>query len=126
MSFSQEEKSAAQRDASITIGSVGTIVGVVGGKNNVRDIVGGNMNLTSVRDLAQQLRTGHEVLVSAGADGRSLSTAVDALIIESEKPEPNQGVVRGLLTDARTALAGAAGNLMASGALALISTLLGG
>ncbi|OHV26921.1 hypothetical protein EOS93_06215 [Rhizobium sp. RMa-01] len=126
MSFSQEEKSAAQRDASITIGSVGTIVGVVGGQNSVRDIVGGNMNLTSVRDLAQQLRTGHELLVSAGADGRSLSSAVDALIVESEKPEPNQGVLRGLLTDARTALAGAAGNLMASGALALISTLLGG
>lgn len=126
MSFSQEEKSAAQRDASVSIGSVGTIVGVIGGQNTVRDIVGGNINPTSVRDLAQQLRTSHEVLVNAGADGQFLSAVVKALIVESEKPQPNQGVLRGLLGDARSALAGAAGNLMASGALALISSMLGG
>ncbi|RRN75989.1 hypothetical protein [Agrobacterium deltaense] len=125
MSFKQEEKIAAQSNPAITIGTVGNFVGVIGSHNNVRDIVGGSINITRVRDLAQQLRLSHNTLVAAGADGNTLSSAVDGLIIETEKSEPDAGRLRGLLTDARSALAGAAGNLMASGALTLISSLLG-
>lgn len=126
MSFSSEEKSAAQRDASITIGSVGTLVGVLGNNNSVRDIAGGNINVVQVKDLAQQLHANHANLVSAGADGQMLSSAVNNLIMEVNKPEPNPGVLRGLLNDVRSALSGAAGSLMASGALTLIASILGG
>jgi hypothetical protein len=126
MSFSKEEKSAAQGDAFITIGAVGTLVGVIGNNNTVRDIVGGNVNVAQVRDLAQQLRAGHETLVAAGANGQALASAVDGLLSESEMPDPNSGTLRGLLTDARAALSGAAGSLLASGALTLIGNLLGG
>ncbi|MGV2102544.1 AbiTii domain-containing protein [Rhizobium sp. 21-4511-3d] len=125
MSFSKEEKNAAQRDASITIGSVGTMIGVIGNNNAVRDVVGGNVKVAEIRDLALQLRGGHAILAQAGANMPLLSSAVDSLIIETDKPEPNSGVIRGLLTDARAALSGAAGNLMASGALAAIGSLLG-
>lgn len=125
MSFKAEEKIAAQSNPAITIGAVGSFVGVIGSHNNVHDIVGGSLNITQVRDLAQQLRLGHDALVDAGADGGALSSAVDGLIIEAEKSEPDTGRLRGLLTDTRSALAGAAGNLMASGALALIGSMLG-
>jgi hypothetical protein len=126
MSFSPEEKSTAQQNASITIGSVGNFVGILGNNNNVRDIAAGNINVVQVKDLAQQLQANHASLVSAGADGETLSSAVNELIIEADKPEPNPGVLRGLLNDARSALSGAAGNLLASGALTLIASILGG
>lgn len=126
MSFTQEEKSAAHREASITIGSVGTLVGVLGNNNNVRDIVGGSMNVMQIRDLAQQLQANHGSLVTVGADDQALATAVNGLMLEVEKTEPNPGILRGLLTDARSAISGAAGNLIASGALTVIGSLLGG
>lgn len=126
MSFKPEEKIAAQGNPAITIGAVGNFVGVIGNHNNVRDIIGGSINILQVKDLARQLRLNHDTLVAAGADGNTLSSAVDGLILEAEKIEPNVGRLRSLLTDARSALAGAAGNLMASGALTLINTLLGG
>jgi hypothetical protein len=125
MSFSPEEKSAAQKDASITIGSVGTLIGVLGNNNNVRDIAGGDINVAQVKDLAQQMNSAHSSLVEAGADAQSLSSAVNGLIAETDKAEPNPGVLRGLLTDARSALSGAAGNLLASGALTGIAAILG-
>ncbi|PZU81194.1 MAG: hypothetical protein DI528_21730 [Shinella sp.] len=126
MTFKPEEKIAAQSNPAISIGSVGSFVGVIGNHNNIRDIVGGSMNIAQVKDLAQQLRLGHDTLVAAGADGNALASAVDGLIIEAEKSAPDAGRLRAFLTDARSALAGAAGNLMGSGALALIGTLLGG
>lgn len=125
MTFKSEEKIAAQSNPAITIGSVGNFVGVVGNQNHVRDIIGGSISVTQIRDLAQQLRLGHEALVSAGADDAALSSAVDGLLIEADKPDPNPGALKGFLTDARSALAGAAGNLLASGALTVIGTLLG-
>ncbi|WP_133121894.1 hypothetical protein [Pleomorphomonas carboxyditropha] len=125
MSFKAEEKIAAQNNPAITIGSVGSFVGVLGSHNHVRDIVGGSISIIRVKDLAQQLRSGHDTLVAAGADGKVLSSAVESLLIEAEKPEPDNGRLRGLLVDVRSALAGAAGNLMASGALALIGNILG-
>ncbi|MBD1549760.1 hypothetical protein [Roseibium aggregatum] len=72
MSFKSEEKIAAQNNPTITIGSVGSFVGVVGNSNKVRDIVGGDLNLAKVKDLAQQLHQNHENLVAAGADESAL------------------------------------------------------
>jgi hypothetical protein len=59
MSFKNEEKAAAQGNPAINIGSVGTLVGVVGNHNRVRDIVGGDLNVSQTRDLAQQLHENH-------------------------------------------------------------------
>lgn len=125
MSFKAEEKIAAQNNPAITIGSVGSFVGVIGSQNRVGDIIGGSINVTQVKDLAFQLHASHESLVAAGADETALSTAVEALIVETEKPQPDTGRLRGLLGDVRAALAGAAGNILASGALSLIGTILG-
>jgi len=125
MSFKAEEKIAAQNNPAITIGSVGSFVGVVGSNNQFHDIVGGSANVAQIRDLAQQLRIHLDALVAGGADEKSLTSAIEGLIIEADKSEPDSNRLRGLLTDTRTALAGAAGNLMASGALTLIGKILG-
>lgn len=125
MSFKPEEKVAAQSNPGIAIGSVGTLVGVVGNGNSLRDIVGGDIKLADVKVLADQLRLNHASLVDAGASDSALSDAASALDLEINKPEPNSGIIRGLLQDARSALAGATGNLLATGALSMIGTLLG-
>jgi hypothetical protein len=43
---------------------------------------------------------------------------------EMRKPAPAASVLRGLLVDVRNAVAGATGNLMATGAMALINQML--
>ncbi|MBX5269458.1 hypothetical protein HJB99_12310 [Rhizobium sp. NLR17b] len=124
MSFNPEEKVAAHTNPGIAIGTVGTLVGVVGSNNQVRDIVGRDLNLSQVRDIATQLDSNHSTLVSAGANDGALRTAVSGLLVEVEKPAPDNGVIRGFLQDTRAALAGAAGNLLATGALSVIGTIL--
>jgi hypothetical protein len=117
MTFKREERAAAQNSPAITIGSVGTLVGVVGSHNTVGDIVGGSSDTTQVRELTQQLQQHHASLVGAGANEALLSRAVDNLSVEINKPAPDAGIIRALLSDARMALSGATGSLLATGAL---------
>lgn len=126
MSFKDDEKAIAQSSPAITIGSGGTIIGVVGNNNNFNDINVGSFNLNQVRNLTEQISENQDMLVSAGADGPKLSKAIEKLQREIEKTNPDTGILKGLLQDTRAALAGASGSLMATGALSLIGSLLGG
>lgn len=65
MSSMNEEKVTAQDNPAITIDSVGTLVGVVGSHNNVRDIVGGNMNVAPIA-LKAPGSNGSDTLMSDG------------------------------------------------------------
>ncbi|SFK56458.1 hypothetical protein SAMN04488518_106241 [Pseudovibrio ascidiaceicola] len=125
ISFNAEEIQAAKNNAGINIGSVGTLVGVIGNQNQVNDIVGGNLNTSEVRRLAQQLEINLPELVSSGANEDFLSPTIQKLLNETEKPDPSKKAINGLLGDLRTALAGATGNLMATGALSMINSILG-
>lgn len=125
MSFKQTEKAAAANNPAINIGNIGTFVGFVGNNNNVRDVAGGSISSAQIRNLAEQLRSNHETLVNAGANSSALSSAVEGLLIEAGRSDPSATNVRSLLLDARAALAGAAGNLMASGALQMIGAMVG-
>ncbi|WP_018900817.1 hypothetical protein [Rhizobium sp. 2MFCol3.1] len=125
MSFKREEQVAAQNSPAITIGSVGTLVGVVGSHNTVGNIGGGSVDTAQIRELTQQLQQYHASLVEAGANEALLSRSLDGLSTEMRKSEPNTGIIRALLSDARAALSGATGSLLATGALALIAGILG-
>lgn len=125
ISFNTEEIKAAKDSAIISIGSIGTMVGSVGNQNQVRDIIGDNVVTYEVQDLAKQLEANLSVLVSAGADENSLSPTVQRLLSETDKSHPDKNVISGLLGDLRAALAGATGNLIATGALSTIGKILG-
>lgn len=122
MSFKPEEKTVAQNNPAINIGSVETLVGVVGNHNQVRDIVNGSINIEKVSAIADELNKHYDVLVQDGADGDALRIAVEGILSETQKGSPNSGTLRGLLSDARSALSGAAGSLLATGALSLINS----
>lgn len=123
MTFDMEEKKAAHKSSVIHIG---TMTGSIGDHNSIGNIIGGNLNMQEVSNLAHQLQSNMPTLIDTGAHGPLLQRATSGLLAEIGKPAPDQGVVKRFLNDARNALSGATGNLLASGAIALISALLPG
>jgi hypothetical protein len=125
-SFNAADKAKAQGAImTINIGSIGSFAGNLGVDNTAGDISVREINLNQVRELTDQLKENERVLTDAGADGPTLKARLDELQAELRKAKPATLVLRGLLVDVRNAVAGAAGNLMASGAIALINQLLG-
>ena len=93
--------------------------------NTAGDVTLGEVDLERVRGLVDQVRAHVDELSAAGADGSTLRARLDQLELELKKSTPATSVLRGLLVDVRNAVAGAAGNLMASGTLTLINQILG-
>jgi hypothetical protein len=123
--FDAAEKAKAQGAATtINIGTISSFAGNLGTGNVAGNISLHEINFTLVRDLATQLNSRVDELTKAGADGATLKARLDSLDSELQKPQPTTSVVRGLLVDLRNAVAGAAGNLMATGAIALINQIL--
>jgi hypothetical protein len=84
-----------------------------------------DLDLDRVGDVTRKLELHVDDLAAAGADGPTLKARLDQLNEELQKPKPATSVLRGLLVDVRSAIAGAAGNLIAAGATGIISQLLG-
>ena len=72
-----------------------------------------------------QLKQHLRELTNAGADGDRLEGRIAELEAELAKASPDRPRVRGFLTDIRNVLTGAAGNLVASGAIHILNQLLG-
>ena len=125
-SFNVTEKAKAQSAATtINIGTIGAFAGNLGAGNVSGDVTVRELDLKLVSDVARQLKPHVDDLAAAGADGPTLRAKLDQLKRELRKSDPATSVLRGLLLDVRNAIAGAAGNLMATGATALINQILG-
>jgi AbiTii len=125
-SFDAVDKAKAQgATTTINIGTIGSFAGNLGAGNVAGDVTVRGPDLKLVRDLTDQLKAHADELIAAGADGSTLRARLDQLEAELRKPTPTTSVLRGLLVDVRNAIAGAAGNLMATGATALIHQILG-
>jgi hypothetical protein len=122
--FNMTEKSKAQ-GVTINIGTIGAFAGNLGVGNVAGNVTLRELNLKLIKDVMRQLKPHVDDLTTAGADGSTLRVKLDQLGKELKKSEPSTSVLRGLLTDVRNAIAGAAGNLMATGATALINQILG-
>ncbi|MET4147771.1 hypothetical protein ABIC06_000085 [Bradyrhizobium sp. RT7b] len=127
LSFSREERQLA-KDAStiITIGSIGSMVGNLGSHNTSSEISGSQISVSQVEDVAEQLRPHAQLLKAAGADADLLDESLAELVKQASSARPDQTKLRSALTDLRNALSGAAGSLIASGAMTMISKILGG
>lgn len=125
-SFNAADKQKAQGATTmINIGSIGSFAGNLGSENATRDVTVRGVDLTLVEAMITQLKSKIDDLAAAGADGATLKARLNSLEAEIGKVAPTSLVLRGLLVDIRNAVAGATGNLMASGAIALINQLLG-
>src|SRR5438093_5986666 len=103
------------------------MVGNLGSQNSSGDITASTaISVDQVKSLANQLQPHLPTLKAAGADARLLDASVASLVKQGTSRNPDQSPLRGSLTDLRNALSGAAGNLIASGAVTMISKLIGG
>jgi hypothetical protein len=125
--FSEGDKHRAQAaNMQINIGSVGNFTGNLGQGNVSGPIVSNSgMNVEAVRAFVRELREYGAELVKAGADAGALTERVVALEAELRRQTPDPSKLRGLLTDVRNAISGAAGNIIASGMLYKLGGLLG-
>lgn len=121
MSFEPTERERAQVAMStFNIGSIGNFVGNLGNDNASRDIIS-SVDARSIIDIINKIRNEIPALQAAGINGATLAHSLDAIEQEASEPKPDPGKLRALLGDVRSMLVGAAGNLTAEGAIALIS-----
>ena len=123
VSFNKDEKDKAQAaSTTINIGSIGNFAGSIGQGN-----VSGNNSIRTadVQSVLTQLKPHMLDLVAAGADQKALSERITALEAAVKTQDPDVFVVRGLVADLRNTLTGAAGNIIATGAIAALNLILG-
>ncbi len=127
--FNENEiESAKTIMPTIQFGNIENFAGNIGVGNTSGDITLTIANTTEIREKLQQLLDATPQLVAAGANN-SLPTTINAAIVETEKSEHDRPKMMSLIQDLRTALASAAGNLTADGAIAAvngIAKMLGG
>ncbi len=113
-----------ERSAVMHFHNVHTITGNVGVGNTAGAISSTGDGL-GLKECLSELRKyqGELVKLSGLAD---LSDRLSTVELELAKPSPDQYRVAGVMTDIRNALSGAAGNMLAAGAAALIQRAIGG
>ena len=125
-SFDSAEKVKAQAaSTTINIGHIGSLVGNLGHGNVSGSITANDLKTEQIGSIIPQLRAHRAELVSAGADGEKLDDQLRALEEALGNPRPDHGLLRGLLTDLRNCLSGAAGSLVATGAINVLNMMLG-
>lgn len=116
----QEAKPVTQQFFIQNAGVVGNVSDNATVTNNQQ--VTGSLSVDSVRDLVQQTRASINALPANTAN--QVSQLLDDLDRETCKSEPDEGRLRTALNSIRQVCEGAAGNLIASGLTAAITTLL--
>jgi hypothetical protein len=126
MSFNPKEKQIAAASNTFNIGSIGSMVGNLGSNNSSGDINASHIAVDEVRQLVDQLTPHVSSLKAAGADAKLLESSLGELEKQMQSASSDNSKIKGALSDLRNALSGAAGSLIASGALALIAKIFGG
>jgi hypothetical protein len=127
MSFNKDERERAHAaSTTINIGSIGSMVGNLGSQNKSGAISASGIAVDQVKTLTEQLKPHIAGLESAGADSALMKSALSELLSQTSSSQPDSSAMRAALVDLRNALSGAAGSLIASGAIAMIVKILGG
>jgi len=124
--FDRAEKEKAQAaGTTINIGHIGSLVGNLGHGNVSGSISVSSLKTEQIVSIIPQLRAHRAELVAAGADGATLDDRLNALEKALAAPQPDHKFLKGLLTDLRNCLSGAAGSLVATGAINVLNMMLG-
>lgn len=119
--FNDAEKQKAHAAATvITIGSISNFQGNIGQGNVASD---NSFKIGDLQPILEQLKPHLGILASSGAT--DISERVATLEKALAQQPANDSLVRGLVTDLRNTLTGAAGNLIATGAIAALNMVLG-
>lgn len=123
MTFNTIEREAA-RTAMTTynIGTIGNFAGNLGNANTSRDISLRSNDVSDVKLLIDQINAEVPRLIECGA-GKDLPVLVSAITAEIQSQQPDTQKMQGLVGDMRAALSGAAGNMLATGALSILSQI---
>jgi hypothetical protein len=113
---------ASEAGTTINIGFIGQFAGSLG-QGSISNNASLNFNVDTVLPIIDQLKQHVTDLVAAGAHS-TLGDQLTELEVAVKQARPDSSKLHGLLTDVRNSLSGAAGNLLASGAMHLIGTLL--
>jgi len=125
MSFSEKEKKIAESSSSITIGTINSLVGSIGNHNSVGSITVGTISIDAAKSVVSQIRANASTLADLTANPASFNERLQRVEQELKSAKPDPSLVKALLTDIRATLSGAAGNLIASGAVTLLNNVLG-
>lgn len=121
--FNSADKEKAQAASMIiNIQNHGTMTGNNFGEGNTSGDA--NIELEKLTPILDQLKQAMPVLVGAGVDEEQFKSRIAALeeALLAKKPS---STIRGLITDVRNAVSGAAGNLIATGAISALNAILG-
>ncbi|QEL21726.1 hypothetical protein FQV39_03390 [Bosea sp. F3-2] len=126
MTFSKQEKQTAEQGStSIHIGTIGSMNGNLGAGNSIDSLAVGDNSVDSARSVVSQLRANADALASASSDSAHFLDRLERLERHLAEPKADPSFVKAALNDLRAALSGAAGNLIASGAVSLLNGVLG-
>ncbi|TYR34881.1 hypothetical protein FY036_03410 [Mesorhizobium microcysteis] len=127
MSFTAKEREEAKQVmANFTIGSIGNFIGNMGSGNTSGDINTSDVSAPQILEVTNKIKAALPELERAGVDAVLLTATIEAIEQATARESTDKGKLQGLLTDARNALVGAAGNLTADGAVAAITGLIRG
>ena len=119
----QEVESAKTVMTTFNIGKIDNFAGNMGTGNKSGDISLTTQDISKIKGALCKIREAAPDLMKVGASSQ-LPETIDAVIVEADRDTPDSGRLRSLTQDVRSALAGAAGNLTAEGALALVGGIL--
>ncbi|MGQ3281626.1 AbiTii domain-containing protein [Bosea sp. (in: a-proteobacteria)] len=120
----EEQKKAQAAMTTFNIGTIGNFAGNMGSGNRSGNVQLSVSLVASIQQASTKIRASLPELVAQGADSAVLQRALDAIDEEAGQPEPNPAKLRDLWSDARAALSGAAGSLLAEGAIAVIDPII--
>lgn len=123
MSFDQREVTQAQ-GVIFNIQNSGTLAGPIGLGNSTGNIKISTIDAVALSNILSQLTDSISALARDGVDQDDLESKIEDLHSEIKKVEPNQGRLRKCAEALKDTLTGAAGNLVAHGAIQQISALL--
>lgn len=125
-SFSNEEVARAQQVTNnYSFHNSGSFAGNFGHANTTGDISQQGINIQQAADVVGQIKRYLPQLAEAGVDLPALEQRLNMVAEETQRREPNQGILRAALTDIRNLVSGAGGNLAAAGVVELLKQLLG-
>jgi hypothetical protein len=125
-SFSiKEQHRAHEPHVTMHIGTIGSFVGNLGVANTAGDIVAQSISVDHVKNVVSQARGHQSELIAAGVDHTTLEDRLAKLEVQLSSSRPDQGLIRTLLVELRSAVIKATGNVVATGLVALVNMALG-
>lgn len=125
LTFGAEEQRKAQAAmTTFNIGTIGNFAGNLGSGNQSGSIGLQISSITMMQQATAKIRSSLADLSASGANGDAIGHALDAIDAEIQQSQPDVSKLSGLWSDARAALSGAAGSLIADGAIALIDPII--